>query len=188
MRGIEGLQEIDEQHGAPGVDAAPTGPAPLAPRVPGHGLERDEHAARRTLRRQIARLEQELSAAIVVDLRAGARGRLKSDVADGAPGVARLLDLGALERRRDELVARLREVEERRVEELHNRVLLREMQRDPGAHRWQRLETSDLAERGCRVYEVVPRFGIIGVLTNWWHVKVSSGCPLPGRYPILRGR
>lgn len=188
MRGIEGLQQTEDQRDAPGVAAAATGFAPFAPQVPGRGLERGEHAARRTLRRQIARLEQQLSAAIVVDLRAGARGRLKSDVADGTPGVARLLDLGALERRRDELVARLHEVEERRTEELHNRVLLREMQRDPGAHRWQRLETSDLAERGCRVYEVVPRFGIIGVLTNWWHVKVSSGCPLAERYPNSRGR
>lgn len=188
MRGIEGLQQLEVDEDVTDVPKAASAPAPLAPQVPGRGLDREEHAARRALRRQIARLEHELSVAIVGDLRAGARGRLSSDVATDEPRLARLLDLGALERRRDELVARLREVESRRTEELHNRVLLREMQRDPGAHRWQRLETRDLAERGCRVYEVVPRFGIVGVLTGWWRVKVSSGCPLPGRHPILRGR
>jgi hypothetical protein len=100
----------------------------------------------------------------------------------------RVVDLA---RRRDELVARLAEVEERRTEELHNRVLLREMYRDPASYRYARLETTDLAERGCRVYEVVPRFGLIGILGGWWRVKVSSGCPLSrvGRAHLdLRGR
>ena len=31
---------------------------------------------------------------------------------------------------------------------------------------------------GCGVYQVRPRLGIIGMLAGWWHVKLSSGCPL----------
>jgi hypothetical protein len=191
MRGIDGVETFEEQSLLGDLPAGPQGPAPLAPSIPGEGLDRDEHAARRTLRRQVARLEQQLSCAIVDDLRAGARGRMRSDVdADPSSG-ARLLSLGDLERRRDELVARLAEVEARRTEELHNRVLLREMYRNPADFKHRRLETSDLAERGCRVYEVVPRFGLIGILGGWWRVKVSSGCPLSrvGRAHLdLRGR
>jgi len=179
MRGIEGLQELGEGTIPVRADRGPAGAPPLAPAAPGRELDVDERAARRALRRQVARLEQQLSVAIVDDLQAGARGRLRTDVAGAeTDGAARLLGLGDLERRRDELVARLTEVEARRTEELHNRVLLREMYRDPAAYKHARVETSELAERGCRVYEVVPRFGLVGILGGWWRVKVSSGCPL----------
>lgn len=177
MRGIEGLELVDEEPVAP-FAAPATERLPVVPSLPDRALEQDEHAARRTLRRQVARLEQQLSIAVADDLLAGARGRLQTDVLAAPAGVARLQSLGELERRRDELVARLTEVEARRTEELHNRVLLREMYRDPAAYKHTRLETSDLAERGCRVYEVVPRFGLVGILGGWWRVKVSSGCPL----------
>lgn len=178
MRGIETLVPVDDQsRGA----AVRTGPALLAPDVPGRGLGHHEHAARRALRRQIAKLEHDLSRAIVEDLQAGARGRVEARAAEGAG--ARLLTLGDLEARRDDLVARLAAVEARRTEELHNRVLLREMYRDPASYKHARLRTSDLAERGCRVYEVVPRFGVVGILGGWWRVKVSSGCPLPSGAP-----
>jgi hypothetical protein len=30
----------------------------------------------------------------------------------------------------------------------------------------------------CRTWHVRPRFGVIGMLAGWWHVKLSSGCPL----------
>lgn len=189
MRGIEAPERVGGEDAdtlavlaralGPDADALPTAP----------DLDRDEHAARRQLRRQIAKLERDLSRAVVQDLQAGARGRVD---AEAAPvGAARLLSLGDLEARRDALLARLGEVEERRTEELHNRVLLREMYRDPASHKGRRLETADLAERGCRVYEVVPRFGLVGILGGWWRVKVSSGCPLsPGarRPSHLRGR
>lgn len=174
MRGIEGLEAMPEQVPLPAL------PAPLTP-TPAPGLGRGEHAARRTLRRQIARLELRLSRAVVADLHAGARGRTQSDVDDGPAGGPRLLSLGDLELQRDGLLARLAEVDERRAEEEHNRALLREMYRDPGSHRFERLETADLAERGCRVYQVVPRFGVVGLLAGWWRVKVSSGCPLARR-------
>ena len=38
---------------------------------------------------------------------------------------------------------------------------------------------------GCGEYRVVPRLGLIGMLAGWWHVKISSGCPLArGRWPL----
>jgi hypothetical protein len=155
--------------------------APTAP-APGGGLDRDERQARQALRRQIARLELRLAEAVALDLSRGARGRTASDVVEPERhAVPRLLGLGALERRRDELVARLAEVDGRRDREQENRELLAAMYRDPQAHRGVRLETADLAERGCRVYEVRPRFGLIGLLGGWWRVKVSSGCPLSRR-------
>ncbi|MSW52313.1 MAG: hypothetical protein F2817_15685, partial [Actinobacteria bacterium] len=186
MRGIEGLELVDEEPVAPYAGPAPAR-LPHAPSLPDRALDEDERSARRTLRRQVARLEQQLSIAIADDLQAGARGRLQTDVLSAPTGVARLQSLGELERRRDELVARLTEVEARRTEELHNRVLLREMYRDPAKYKHARLETTDLAERGCRVYEVVPRFGLVGILGGWWRVKVSSGCPLARAVPSFAG-
>jgi hypothetical protein len=165
------------------ADALARALAPTLP-APGRGLDRDERQARQALRRQIARLELRLAEAVALDLSRGARGRTDSDVAEHERGaVPRLLGLGALERRRDELVARLAEVDDRRDAERENRELLAAMYRDPAAHRGVRLETADLAERGCRVYEVRPRFGLIGLLGGWWRVKVSSGCPLSGPAP-----
>jgi len=49
---------------------------------------------------------------------------------------------------------------------------------DPPAHRRVRLVNADLGLPGCTAYEVVPRAGVVGMLAGWWHVKVSSGCPL----------
>ncbi|WP_026910930.1 hypothetical protein [Patulibacter minatonensis] len=186
-RGTEGRDVLGAP--APALGLAP--PVPATPWSPSRddrdatspGLDRDEHAARRTLRRQIAKLELQLSRAVVVDMRAGARGRADTALPTAGADGPRLQSLGDLEHRRDHLVERLAEVEARRTEELHNRVLLREMYRDPGSHRYERLETRDLAERGCRVYQVVPRFGLVGIMTGWWRVKVSSGCPLPRAGP-----
>jgi hypothetical protein len=36
----------------------------------------------------------------------------------------------------------------------------------------------DAGERGCGVWEVRPRLGLIGMLAGWWQLKLSSGCPL----------
>lgn len=35
-----------------------------------------------------------------------------------------------------------------------------------------------LTERLRGVWQVRPRLGLIGMLAGWWHVKLSSGCPL----------
>ncbi len=137
----------------------------------------EERAARRALRAQVARLERELGAI----------------VADGFPHIAldgpvarpsgggQLLDLGQLERTRDELAGRIqqaRRVVSERVElETRSRELLRRMKQDPARYKFVRLPVRDLGERGCGVWQVRPRLGLIGMLAGWWQVKLSSGCP-----------
>src|SRR6201986_186241 len=78
-------------------------------RATGAGLQRDvvtdEHAARRTLREQIARLERELADAFVTAFPMG--GLPQQAPARSRPAHARLLDLGELEVVRDELAERL---------------------------------------------------------------------------------
>jgi hypothetical protein len=140
----------------------------------------DERAARRTLRTQIAKLERELAGL----------------VADGFPHIAEsppagrridpvapsLLNLGQLERTRDELAGRLQQaralVAKRSELERASHELLERMQRDPARYRYVRLPVKDLGESGCGVWEVRPRLGLIGMLAGWWQLKLSSGCPL----------
>jgi hypothetical protein len=142
----------------------------------------DERAARRTLRAQIARLERELS-----DVVAAAFPHVAL-VPDGprSPG-PRLLGLGELERVRDDLAERVRQarvvVRGRAELEAAGRALLEEMLREPRRHKWVRLRAADLGERGCGAYQVRPRLGLIGMLMGWWHVKLSSGCPLATGQP-----
>ena len=73
-----------------------------APNAPLTVTEDEERAARRSLRRQIARLERELSDAFVTAFQMGG----PSLVSEGS-GQARLLDLGELERVRDDLAEQL---------------------------------------------------------------------------------
>lgn len=145
----------------------------------------DERAARRALRAQVAKLERELSA-IVVDgfphIEPPARAA-PSGMDERIPGTPCLLDLGSLERTRDELAGRLqlarRATAERAELETRARELLERMKREPGSYKFVRLPVRDLGEHGCGVWEVRPRMGLIGMLAGWWEVKLSSGCPLP---------
>ncbi len=93
------------------------------------------------------------------------------------------MDLGQLERTRDELAGRLqlaRRATAQRVElETRARKLLERMKRDPRSYKFVRLPVRDLGEHGCGVWEVRPRLGLLGMLAGWWQVKLSSGCPLP---------
>ena len=57
-------------------------------------------------------------------------------------------------------------------------ILIERMLLDPGAYRWVRVSNADIGEPGCKNWHVVPRLGIVGMLAGWWHVKISSGCPL----------
>jgi|SRR5829696_2916246 len=137
----------------------------------------DERAARRTLRAQVARLERELAAlAPDVSPRDGVRWSI------GGEAGPRLLGLGELERIRDDLAERLHAVREtlaaRAVREAEQRALLERMLRDPARHRFIRVSATDVGEPGCGVWHVRPRLGLIGMLAGWWHVKLSSGCPL----------
>lgn len=154
----------------PALRAAP--PAPVAPV--------EEAAARRSLREQIARLERRLADVVVT-----AFPHEPVDVSVAGLDGPRLLDLGELEALRDQLAARLRaaratleEVAERREQA---RLLLESMYAEPGRHRFVRLPRRELGLPGCGVYQVRPRLGLVGMLAGWWHVRLSSGCPLPGR-------
>jgi hypothetical protein len=137
--------------------------------------EVDERAARRTLRDQIAHLEREHAAALIA-------ARLPA----GPPGVRasgpRLLGLGELERIRDDLAGRVADVRERAAEQgerqAAKRVLIERMLLHPGEYKWVRVSNADIGEPGCKNWHVVPRLGLVGMLAGWWHVKISSGCPL----------
>src|SRR5581483_1037973 len=139
--------------------------------------ELDERAARRSLRHQIARLERELAEAFVTAYRMGGIGQPAQ-----RPAQPRVLDLGALERIRDELAQRLHEarvtIAQRAEVQAANRVALERMLLEPGKYRFVRIAASDIGEPGCGVWHVRPRLGLIGMLMGWWEVKLSSGCPL----------
>ena len=139
--------------------------------------EVDELAARRMLREQIARLERDLvSACLDACPRIGAPAPLRSH---SGP---RVLSLGELERTRDELADRLARVrgdaDAQLLRQAESRALLERMYADPPAHKWLRISNAQLGEPGCKHFHVRPRLGAVGLLAGWWHVKVSSGCPL----------
>lgn len=139
----------------------------------------DERAARATLKAQVGRLEHELSLIVAVWF-----PHVKPNVS-GSPArrldVPRLLDLGELERERDELAEQVRvaraQARERAQRERRARELLADMQRDPRRHKFMRIAVADLGEGGCGAWHVRPRLGLIGMLAGWWQVKLSSGCP-----------
>ncbi len=143
--------------------------------TPGVGV--DERAARRTLREQIARLDRDL-----VAVATSALPRLAVPPAAAGGAGPRLLSLGELERTRDELAARTHALREARREHADRqaaaRLLVERMLLAPSEHKWLRVSNADLGEPGCKSYHVRPRLGVIGMLAGWWHVKVSSGCPL----------
>ena len=151
-------------------------PVPL--QAPPPSTDRDvERGARRTLRSQIARLERELADAFVT---AYPMGGLEHPACCATE--PRLLDLGELERVRDELTERLREarvtIAERAEIQSANRLYLERMLLDPARYRFARVSRADIGESGCGVWQVRPRLGLIGMLMGWWEVKLSSGCPL----------
>ncbi len=137
----------------------------------------DERAARRTLLAQVSRLETELASLFCSTW---PRKGFTWDVP--GRGGPRLLSLAELEELRDDLAARVqdgrRALSDRTYVEEGNRQLIEEMILDPGAHRWTRVSNEDIGEPGCKHWHVRPRMGIIGMLRGWWHVVISSGCPL----------
>jgi hypothetical protein len=139
----------------------------------------DERAARRSLRKQIARIEGELACAFVTAYRMGGL-----DLPASQPADPRLLSLGELERIRDDLAERLRAAYIRIAEQADemdaNRIALERMLLNPAEHRFERISRAEVGEPGCGVWQVRPRLGLIGMLMGWWEVKLSSGCPLAG--------
>jgi hypothetical protein len=169
------LEVLDTQVGphAPrgtGRPAAPSGPvvAPL-----------DERAARRTLLAQVARLEGELGSVFCATW---PRTEMPRPLVAGRGGGPRLLSLAELEELRDELATRVAEarraLSDRTWVEDQNRRLIEEMMLAPERHKWRRVAAEDIGEPGCKHWHVRPRFGLVGMLMNWWRVVISSGCPL----------
>ncbi len=144
-------------------------------------VEVDERHARVELRRQVGHLERELAG-----LFAEAFGRV--EVGHRVEAIAaepRVLDLGELERLRDELAERVAEarltLRERARVEIGNRDLLRRMLAAPADFKWVKVTGDDVGEPGCGAWHSRPLLGPLGMLMGWWRVKVSSGCPLAGR-------
>jgi len=157
----------------------------LSPREPEHlrdavsrplRTDLDEAAARRTLRAQVARLERELAALFTsVHPRRGFEWQVSG------PGGPRLLGVGELEELRDRLAGRLeetrRELGDRTHVERRNADRIEQMLAAPERFKWVRISNEDIGEPGCKHWHSRPRLGLIGMLMNWWRVKISSGCP-----------
>ena len=150
---------------------------PPPPSLPQIATQPDERSARRDLLAQIARLESDLSA-----LFCSAYPRGGFDWRVSSRGGPRLLSLYELERLRDDLAERLHDVRrtlsDRTWSEERSRRLIEEMMLAPEEHKWVRVGAEDIGERGCKHWHVRPRYGILGMMLNWWRVRISSGCPL----------
>jgi len=137
----------------------------------------DERFARRDLLEQVARLESDLSA-----LFCSAYPRGGFDWRVPSRGGPRVLSLFELEQLRDDLADRLHDVRrtlgDRTWVEEQNRRLIEEMMLAPEDYKWVRVGNEDIGERGCKHWHVRPRWGILGMMLNWWRVRISSGCPL----------
>lgn len=135
-----------------------------------------ERDARSEMRRQIARLEQQLATRF-----GDAFSRTQINVNVPAAGDPRLLSMGELEVIRDALVARIADsdaiLNAQSVSENQTRALLERMLKDPAQFKWVRISRSDIGEPGCGHWHSRPRFGLLGMMMNWWRVKISSGCP-----------
>ncbi len=149
-------------------------PAPRTRTAPG------ERAARRSLREQIARLEEELAGLFTSSW---PRKDIMPAPAPATAGAgARVLTLAELEHRRDALAERTakakRALAERTAVEEDRRRLIEEMLLEPEKHKWVRVGNEDIGEPGCHHWHVQPRGGLLGMLAGWWRVRISSGCPL----------
>jgi DNA-binding transcriptional regulator YhcF (GntR family) len=155
---------------AESTEAPEVAPAPL----PDVERPSDERSVRRELRRQIARLEEELSG-YARELRRGDPGH---PLLQPKPRVA---DVAELERTRNRLLEQLAEVRDKQARrsgrQRRARQQVEAMTREPEQHKWQWVSNEDLGEPGCKTWHVTPRYGPVGALMGWWRVKVSSGCP-----------
>jgi hypothetical protein len=136
-----------------------------------------EFAAREALRAQVSRLERELSGLVAHKFPHISPRDSEGEKFSGP----RLLTLAELERLRDRLALRVGEVRtqvaHRVTLERRSRELLERMRLEPARHKFARVPVADFGDGHCGVWEVRPRLGLIGMLADWWHVKLSSGCP-----------
>ena len=156
----------------PRAGFAPPARPPVLPRT-----TPDERPARRSLLDQIARLEAELS-----QLFCSTWPRKGFEWEVPARGGPRLLELSELEELRDDLAQRVERarlaLSDRTWVEEQNRCLIEDMLLEPERHKWVRVAHEDIGEPGCKHWHVRPRWGLLGMLLNWWRVRISSGCPL----------
>jgi hypothetical protein len=159
---------------------------PAAPNLPS-GLEVgvDEAGARRSLRRQIAKLERELGEATASTFPHA------PPTVPTRPGVGPgLLTIGELEEARDDLAVRLAAARGtaagHAARHERNRRRVERMMLEPSRYRYARVTREDVGESGCGGWEVRPRLGLLGMLAGWWRVKISSGCPLASQHPDRR--
>jgi hypothetical protein len=142
-------------------------------------VDGDERLARAELRRQIGRLEHQLSRLFAEGF---PRVEIDTRVDATLAPAPRALGLGELECVRDELADRVAEargaLEERAVADARNRELLEQMLDRPADFKWLRISREELGLPGCGHWHSRPRYGLLGMLMGWWRVKISSGCPL----------
>jgi hypothetical protein len=145
--------------------------------VPGYVSEEAERAARASLRAQICKLEHQLSDMFVTAFTMGGL-----ELPEYVPSQPRMLNLGELEVVRDALAERLHAARLRIADRADayeaNRQRLERMLLEPGKYRYQKVALAEIGQPGCGEWQSVPRLGLIGMLAGWWHVKLSSGCPL----------
>ena len=158
------------------ISYAPPAQQPaVAPPVP--ATTPADRPARRALLDQIARLEGELCSLFVSTW--PRKGLGFSVAGHGGP---RLLSLDELEELRDDLAQRAhdarRSLADRTYVEQQHRRRIEEMLLEPHKHKWVRIGNEDIGEPGCKHWHVRPRWGLLGMLMNWWRVRISSGCPL----------
>jgi len=141
-------------------------------------VDGDERLARAELRRQIGRLEHQLSRLFAEGF---PRVEIDTSIRAAVPA-PRALGLGDLERVRDELAGRVAEarraLEGRAAADARNWELLEQMLERPADFKWLRISRQELGLPGCGHWHSRPRYGLLGMLMGWWRVKISSGCPL----------
>ncbi len=129
-----------------------------------------ERPARRALLDQIERLEGELCSLFV-----STWPRKGFEFSVPGRGGPRLLALDELAERVED--ARRSLADRTYLEEKHRR-RIEAMLLEPEKHKWVRIGNEDIGEAGCKHWHVRPRWGLLGMLMNWWRVRISSGCPL----------
>ena len=171
--GVDPRELATAIYAAAGLDPGGV-PSPDSTTLPDLDRE-DEAATRRELRRQIARLEEELSG-YARELRRGDPGH---PLLQAKPRVA---DVRQLEQTRDALLEQIAEVRDKQARkgrrQQRARRQVEEMAREPEEHKWQWVSNEETGDPGCKTWHVTPRYGPVGALMGWWRVKVSSGCPL----------
>lgn len=133
-------------------------------------------AGRHEFYEEIAQLERELTKT-VAQLEPSRRPR-PSKAAATRP---HLLSHVELQSTLDDLIARIGTAEDlvarQAARRTGARALLKRMSEVPADFRWATVTTKDLGTKECRAWQSVPVLGPVGVFSNWWRIRMSSGCP-----------